>query len=129
VLHLKFFLTIWLIALPFSLFKLCHWGTIPIASVVGYALLGFEEIGNEIENPFGSDYNDLPLDIITATIAGNLFDSIRLIESTAATKAAVRVSPAVNNLVRESMASNNGGSHANSALSSYTEVHPISIVP
>ncbi len=30
--------------------------------VVGYELLGFEEIGIEIEAPFGYDYNDIPVD-------------------------------------------------------------------
>ena len=28
-------------------------------------LLGFETIGVEIENPFGRDYNDLPLDMVS----------------------------------------------------------------
>ena len=27
-------------------------------------LLGFETIGVEIENPFGRDFNDLPLDMV-----------------------------------------------------------------
>lgn len=34
--------------------------------VVGYELLGFEEIGIEIEAPFGYDYNDIPVDKASA---------------------------------------------------------------
>ncbi len=34
--------------------------------VVGYELLGFEEIGIEIEAPFGYDYNDIPIDKVLA---------------------------------------------------------------
>lgn len=33
-----------------------------VCVVVGYELLGFEEIGIEIEAPFGYDYNDIPVD-------------------------------------------------------------------
>ena len=28
----------------------------------------------ELENPFGKDFNDLPLDVITTTIRSNLMD-------------------------------------------------------
>lgn len=35
-------------------------------------LLGFETIGVEIENPFGRDYNDLPLDLVRKTALGLL---------------------------------------------------------
>ena len=39
-----------------------------------HALLGIETIGVEIENPFGHDFNDLPLDTICQTIETNLFE-------------------------------------------------------
>jgi hypothetical protein len=42
--------------------------------VVGYALLGIETIAVEIENPFGHDFNDLPIDTICQTIEANLFE-------------------------------------------------------
>lgn len=38
------------------------WGIIPGMGVACFALLGILEIGLEIENPFGYDDNDLPLD-------------------------------------------------------------------
>ncbi|KYC38620.1 hypothetical protein WA1_36180 [Scytonema hofmannii PCC 7110] len=39
-----------------------HWWTIPVVGVVAFALFGIEAIGLEIENPFGYDTNDIPLD-------------------------------------------------------------------
>jgi putative membrane protein len=35
-------------------------------------LLGIEEIGNEIEDPFGVDPNDLPVDGICQTVLDNI---------------------------------------------------------
>ena len=34
-------------------------------------LLGFETIGVEIENPFGRDYNDLPIDMVRQNLAAD----------------------------------------------------------
>jgi putative membrane protein len=41
-------------------------------------LLGIEAIGLEIENPFGYDENDLPLDAICTTMKRNIDDLITL---------------------------------------------------
>ena len=41
------------------------------ASAVAYALFGIEEIGVEIEDPFGYDPNDLPLDDMGKALAAN----------------------------------------------------------
>jgi putative membrane protein len=38
------------------------WGIIPLTIFVSFFLLGVEAIAAEIENPFGEDENDLPLD-------------------------------------------------------------------
>lgn len=40
----------------------CACRNLIVCAVVGYELLGFEEIGIEIEAPFGYDYNDIPVD-------------------------------------------------------------------
>ena len=62
--HIKGFLTIFCFTAPFSLLSTLWWYT-PLASViVAYALYGIDEIGVEIEEPFGYDPNDLPLDEI-----------------------------------------------------------------
>lgn len=60
--HIKGFLFIFCFTLPFVLAEPTgRWN--PLASAaVAYALFGIEEIGVEIEDPFGDDPNDLPLE-------------------------------------------------------------------
>jgi putative membrane protein len=71
--HLRTFMIVWLLVLPFVLIDKMGWGTIPFSLAIFQAVVGVEMIGVEIENPFGHDYNDLPLDNITnETIANNL---------------------------------------------------------
>lgn len=48
--------------LPFQLFGPLGWVTIPGTIAAAYIILGLAAIGNELENPFGNDVNDLPLD-------------------------------------------------------------------
>jgi putative membrane protein len=45
--------------------------------LIAYILFGIEEIGVEIENPFGEDDNDLPLEQICSTTERNLLSVIR----------------------------------------------------
>ncbi|KAJ5166494.1 uncharacterized protein N7482_005275 [Penicillium canariense] len=69
---------VYVMLLPFQLYKFLHWTTIPASMVAAYIIIGLLFIGSEIENPFGEDVNDLPLttycrqiakelDVITAT--------------------------------------------------------------
>ena len=75
IVQLRAFLVLWLGALPFACLENLEWGTIPVALSIFYALCGLEMIGVEIENPFGHDFNDLPLDSITDdTIGANLLE-------------------------------------------------------
>ncbi|KAJ3286646.1 hypothetical protein HDU79_006321 [Rhizoclosmatium sp. JEL0117] len=61
--HLKQILLMYLVSLPFQLVASpLGWWTIPVVFVSSIIMLGIEEIGGEIENPFGYDYNDLPQD-------------------------------------------------------------------
>ncbi|KAI0535463.1 Bestrophin, RFP-TM, chloride channel-domain-containing protein [Xylaria digitata] len=48
--------------LPFQLYAALSWVTIPATVFASYIILGIFFIGHEIENPFGHDVNDLPLD-------------------------------------------------------------------
>jgi len=50
----------------------------PMVALVSFTLFGIEEIGIEIENRFGYDANDLPLDAICATMRRNIEDLITL---------------------------------------------------
>jgi len=74
VVHLRSFATIWLLALPWALLDGLRWGVIPACTIIAYCILGLEVIGWEIENPFGHDYNDLPLDVICVTIRTNILE-------------------------------------------------------
>ncbi len=60
--HIKHLLLFYCFALPFQMVAQLSWMTIPAVGVISFALLGIEAIGLEIENPFGYDPNDLPLD-------------------------------------------------------------------
>lgn len=72
--HLKQLLLIYCLTLPFQFVSELGWWTGPIVALVSFTLFGVEEIGIEIENPFGRDPNDLPLDAICATMLRNIED-------------------------------------------------------
>jgi putative membrane protein len=59
-------------ALPFGLLDTLHSWTPIVVLIVSYAFLGLDAVGEEIENPFGNDPNDLPLGAISTTIEVNL---------------------------------------------------------
>ncbi len=66
--HIKHLLSLYLLSLPFVLIGDMSWVAIPTVAVIGFGLLGIEEAGVEIEDPFGDDPNDLPIEAICATI-------------------------------------------------------------
>ncbi len=74
--HLKQLLLLYALSLPFQLVKDLVWLTGPVVGLFSFILLGIEEIGIEIENPFGTDPNDLPLDLICQTMLRNIEDLI-----------------------------------------------------
>jgi ion channel-forming bestrophin family protein len=75
--HLKQLLLIYSLLLPSQLVMDLGWWTIPVVGLVSFTLFGIEAIGMEIENPFGSDPNDLPLDTICAGIQRTIEDTIK----------------------------------------------------
>ncbi|MBD2461305.1 hypothetical protein H6G89_09625 [Oscillatoria sp. FACHB-1407] len=81
--HLKQLLLIYCLTLPFQFVDDLSVWTGPIVALVSFTLFGIEEIGIEIENPFGRDPNDLPLDAICATMLHNIEDLMTLTPSTA----------------------------------------------
>jgi len=72
VVHLRRALLLYCLTLPFALLPVFGYGTILGVAAISYTLLGIEEIGVEIEDPFGTDDNDLPLDQICSNIDRNL---------------------------------------------------------
>ncbi len=79
--HLKQLLVMYCLALPFQVVSELNWWTVPVVSLVAFAVFGVEEIGLEIENPFGCDTNDLPLNAICHTMERNIQDLITLTPS------------------------------------------------
>ncbi|KAF4980757.1 hypothetical protein FZEAL_3312 [Fusarium zealandicum] len=63
---------VYVILLPFQLVKLLGWVAIPATIAAAYIIFGLLFIGQEIENPFGHDVNDLPLEIYCDQIAADL---------------------------------------------------------
>ncbi|NOU28448.1 MAG: hypothetical protein HOO96_11140 [Polyangiaceae bacterium] len=66
--HIKSFVLLFCITVPFAMADAMHWATPVAVGVLAFALFGIDEIGVEIEDPFGDDDNDLPIDRIQATI-------------------------------------------------------------
>jgi len=77
--HLKQLLLIYCLTLPFQLVTELTWWTAPIVGVISFTVFGIEQIGIEIENPFGFDDNDLPLETICQTIKINIEELINFI--------------------------------------------------
>lgn len=70
--HLRMSLWLYLLFLPFQIYKAFNWVTIPGTAFAAFLLLGFLEIGQEIENPFNYDLNDLDLDYFCHAIQREL---------------------------------------------------------
>jgi putative membrane protein len=59
--HLAQCIWVFCLALPFQMVDTLGWVTIPASTTAAFIFLGIKSIGEEIENPFGYDANDLPL--------------------------------------------------------------------
>jgi len=69
--HLWVVTVIYCLALPFQIWKTLGWITIPGTTAVAFVFFGFLVAGEEIENPFGYDKNDLNMDYFTHVIIRN----------------------------------------------------------
>lgn len=58
--------------LPFGLANPLGWATPLVTAVVGYTFFGLDALGDELEQPFGFDVNDLPLDALVRLIERDL---------------------------------------------------------
>ncbi|CEP12168.1 hypothetical protein [Parasitella parasitica] len=61
VVHLKQALVLYILAIPFTLVEQLRWWIIPTIILASFILFGIDAIGAQIENPFGYNNNDLPL--------------------------------------------------------------------
>lgn len=76
VVHLRRALILYTFTLPFALLRDLGWAMPVAVFIVAYIFFGIEEIGVQIEDPFGYDDNDLPLERICNTIENNLLSTI-----------------------------------------------------
>jgi putative membrane protein len=58
--------------LPFGFMDTIKWATPLVVLAISYCFFGLDAIGDELEQPFGTDINDLPLTAISRTIERNL---------------------------------------------------------
>lgn len=75
---IKSLIMIYVLALPFMLVEYFHYFTIPATAIIAYALFGLEIISDEIEQPFGKDNNDLPLNHLSAVIKQNVYEILQV---------------------------------------------------
>ena len=71
---MKKFIFLYVITLPLGFVDMFGWWSIVVVMLVFYILVSVELIAEEIEDPFGVDENDLPLDALTQTIQKNVHE-------------------------------------------------------
>ena len=71
-LHIRHLIDLYCLLFPFQVVDSLGWLTVPSTCLVTFSLFGIEEIGVEIQNPFGYDENDLQLDRYCQTIRRNI---------------------------------------------------------
>ena len=69
---IKKFIVIYVLTLPFGFAFTLGWLAVPVVMFIFYVMASLELIAEEIEDPFGKDQNDLPMQRIAATIKGNV---------------------------------------------------------
>ena len=68
---MKKFIFLYVVTLPLGFVTTFGWWAVPVVMLVFYILVSVELIAEEIEDPFGVDENDLPLDDMCTTIRAN----------------------------------------------------------
>ena len=75
---IKKFIFIYTMTLPFGyVFQLGYY-VIPVVAFIFYVLASLEIIAEEIEDPFGSDENDVPTDVLAENIRKNVEEIIQI---------------------------------------------------
>lgn len=62
--------------LPFALAEPLGWLAPLFTTIVSYTFFGLDAIGNELEDPFGRDENDLPTDALVRTIERDVLSAL-----------------------------------------------------
>ncbi|MGD0633050.1 MAG: bestrophin family protein [Beijerinckiaceae bacterium] len=64
------------ILLPFGLAGLLGWATPFLSAIVSYTFFGLDALGDELEDPFGLDVNDLPLNALVRTVERDVLSAL-----------------------------------------------------
>jgi putative membrane protein len=67
---------VYLTFIPFALLDVVGVYTPIVTLMLGFAFLGLDAVGDEMEDPFGVDTNDLPLEFISTNIERNLLQRL-----------------------------------------------------
>ena len=67
---------IFCVLLPFAMAEPLGWMAPVFTTIVAYTFFGLDAIGDELEDPFGRDENDLPLDAMVRTIERDLLQAL-----------------------------------------------------
>ncbi|MEX6686122.1 bestrophin family ion channel [Danxiaibacter flavus] len=71
---IKKFIMVYIITLPIGYVFSLGYMVIPVVAFICYVLASLELIAEEIEEPFGKDANDLPMQKISDTIRKNIYE-------------------------------------------------------
>jgi len=71
-LFIKKFIFVYIVTMPFTFVPDFGYWTALLVAFMFYVLASLEIIAEEVENPFGTDANDLPTDELVKTIQGNV---------------------------------------------------------
>jgi putative membrane protein len=66
--YIKQFVLLFALLVPFALAREFHYGTVVASMFLFFSTMGIDLLATEVEEPFGTDRNDLPLGDISATI-------------------------------------------------------------
>ena len=75
---IKLFIFLYVGIMPFTVIDEFGYLTIPAVMAVSYILVGLEIIGEEIQEPFGTERNDLPLNQLSRMIRLNIHEIMQI---------------------------------------------------
>lgn len=75
--HVRTAIFVYCISIPFFLVKDYGWYTVLFVTFYCYVVIGLENLAVEIENPFGTDANDLPMDAYCCQITRDICDIVK----------------------------------------------------
>ena len=69
---------IFCLLLPFAMAEPLGWLAPIFTTIVSYTFLGLDALGDELEDPFGHEENDLPIDAMVRIIERDILDSLNI---------------------------------------------------